>query len=359
MPVPKKIFISDDNPVLKSLQLIVYGAAILYVGQELFIPLSYALLISFVLYPVCHWLEKKNMGRLTSILAGLLLLLIVFLLILTLLTTQLISFLGEWPILKTKIYQSLGDLSLYLTQAFDLSRAEQQGILQKFTKGVEGNLITFIQSTLTTSAYSIVMLVLIPVYVVLILYYRKQWLKVLVQIFPGESKEGIREVLSLTIRTYYNFIKGMAIVYLVVGILNSVGLLLLGIPHAILFGFIASILTFIPYVGILIGALLPIAVAWITYDSIWYPLGIIGVFTFVQYLEANLIFPIAVSSRLNINTMATLIAIIVGGMLWGVAGMILFIPFVGIVKIIASHHRKWKALSMMLGTDAAEEKSLS
>src|SRR5688572_27096042 len=143
----------------------------------------------------------------------------------------------------------------------------------------------------------------------------------------------------------------MAMVYLIVGALNSIGLLLLGVPHAILFGFIASILTFIPYVGIIAGSLLPMAMAWITYDSVWYPLGVVGIFAFVQYLEANVIFPIAVSNRLHVNTFIMLIAIFAGGLLWGVAGMILFVPFVGIAKLVADHNPSWKTISMILGSD--------
>ena len=154
-----------------------------------------------------------------------------------------------------------------------------------------------------------------------------------------------------TVDTYYSFIKGMVVVYLLVGILNGLGLLLLGIPHAILFGFIASVLTFIPYVGIMVGSLLPITVSWITYDSIWYPIGVIGVFTFVQYLEANVIFPFAVSRRLNVNTLAMLVAIFTGGLLWGVSGMILFVPFTAIAKLVADHNPKWKTLSLILGTE--------
>ena len=144
----------------------------------------------------------------------------------------------------------------------------------------------------------------------------------------------------------------MALVYLIVGSLNSVGLLLLGVPHAILFGFIASILTFIPYVGIIVGSLLPMAMSWITYDSVWYPLGVVAIFTFVQYLEANVIFPLAVSSRLNVNTLVMLLAIFAGGILWGMAGMILFVPFAGIAKLIADHNPRWKTISLMLGTDS-------
>ena len=108
-------------------------------------------------------------------------------------------------------------------------------------------------------------------------------------------------------------------------------------------------MTFLPYVGIIIASLLPITMAWITYDSVWYPIGVISIFTFVQYLEANLIFPWAVSSRLSINTFVTILAILTGGIFWGAAGMILFIPFLGILKMIADR-AGLKTLSLILGT---------
>jgi predicted PurR-regulated permease PerM len=127
-----------------------------------------------------------------------------------------------------------------------------------------------------------------------------------------------------------------------------VGLLIIGVPHAILFGFMASILTFIPYVGIMIASLAPITVAWVTTNSLWYPMGVVIVFSVVQYLEANIIFPWAVSQRMKINTLATFIAIIIGGILWGGAGLILFIPFAGIVKLIADHSPSLKALAVFM-----------
>ena len=75
-------------------------------------------------------------------------------------------------------------------------------------------------------------------------------------------------------------------------------------------------------------------------------------FSVVQYLEANVIFPFAVSSRLNVNTLVMLVAIFAGGLIWGLAGMILFVPFVGIAKLVADHHPGWKTASMILGNNA-------
>ena len=336
---------------LKVLQYVVYAGIILYFGREIFIPVSFALLISFILYPVCAWLENKGIGKMTSIVVSLFLLIVIGVFIAALLVYQFLGFLEEWPAIQSKVSQSIVALSNTLEQ-FGFSKGDQSSFISKVTIQAENNLTTLLKNGISASASSVILLVLIPVYAFLILYYRHYWIRILGRLFPGERKESLLEILKLTIKSYYNFIKGMLIVYVVVGILNSIGLLLLGVPYAILFGFIASVLTFVPYVGIMVGSLLPMAMAWLTYDSVWYPLGVVAIFAFVQYLEANVIFPFAVSSRLNVNTMAMLIAIFTGGLLWGMAGMILFVPFIGILKLIADHNPKWKTYSMILGNSA-------
>ncbi len=138
-------------------------------------------------------------------------------------------------------------------------------------------------------------------------------------------------------------------VYIIVGVLNSIGLLALGIKHAILFGMLTAIMTIIPYAGIVVSASLPVSIALLTKDSLWYPVGVIFVFSFVQYLEANVIFPKVVGTQLNVSTWATLVAIMVGGILWGVSGMILFIPFAAIMKIASDHIEGWSSINILLG----------
>ena len=341
----------DSLTFLRWTEYIVLISIILFFGRDIFIPISFALLISFVLYPICRWLEGKKVGRLTAILISITFLIILGVLLFALLINQFVAFVHEWPGVQAKLSSTLQNFSDYLVTSFGITKEQQQNIVSSLSDNSGGNIMQVVKTTISASAFSIVMLILIPVYVVLILYYRTYWMKILHRLFPRERNGSLEEIVSLTIDAYYNFIKGMAVVYLVVGSLNSIGLLLLGVPHAILFGFITSILTFIPYVGIIVGSLLPITMAWVTYDSIWYPVGIVGIFMFVQYLEANVIFPIAVSRRLNVNTFVMLLAIFVGGLLWGVAGMILFVPFIGIVKLIADHNPKWKTLSMVLGMD--------
>ncbi len=319
------------NSTVKYLLLILLTGLILYFGSVLFVPLSFAFLVSFILYPVCKWLESKKIPRAVAIGIGLGLITSLIFGIIYLLTRQFLAFQESWPEISGKFELATTRLQEQLTEHFNISKAGQDEWIKKFLEKA----ITSIGTALFSSGTSLVIGLIVPVYSALILYNRRQLVNILTAFFPSEKKDQIISILNKTIVTYYNFIKGMLTVYLVVGLLNSIGLWLLGIPQAFLFGFIASILTFIPYVGIMVASLLPITVAWITKDSLWYPLGVVGVFAIVQYLEANLIFPLAVSYRLKINTLATLIAMFTGGILWGAAGLILFIPFAGMVKLIA------------------------
>lgn len=340
---------------LKLLQYTVFLGVVLYVGRPLFVPLSFALLISFVLYPVCRWLEVKGLPRWAAIVLCLLVLLLLFGGLAWLLLNQFMRFIEEWPNLQQKMEEAFQGISVFLDQKAGIKMHRQAAWLESMANSIGSNALSMFRDLLYTSAVSLVFLVLVPLYVALILFSREQLAGALFSLFPRSEHHTIRSILRETITTYYNFIKGMAIVYAVVGTLNSIGLLLLGVPHAIFFGVVASVLTFIPYVGITIGAILPMAVAWITYDSIWYPAGVVLIFMTVQYLEANLIFPWAVSYRLQVNMLFTLLAIIAGGILWGASGMILFIPFLAILKLIADKHDNMKPVSLLLATSDTKQ----
>ncbi len=340
-----------QNRHLILLQYVLFISFILYFGSTLFIPLSFAILISCVLYPVCLWLEHHKFGRMGAIVISISILTVLFGLLFYLLINQLLSFFQEWPELKLKVSGAADEISLWLSGNFNIDREKQLQWLDKIVNESGTGAMSMLSKTISASAVGAVLLILIPIYSVLILYYRHKWMEVLYRIFPNEGRTRIIEIVKLSIQSYHNFIKGMLVVYLIVGILNSTGLFLLGIPHAILFGFIASVLTFIPYVGILVASLLPISMAWITYNSVWYPIGVIGIFSFVQYLEANIIFPLAVSSRLKINALVTIMSIFAGAILWGVSGMILFIPFLGILKLVADRTASLKTLSIILSDE--------
>lgn len=353
-----KVPLNTKFSYLEILQYILLISLLLYFGKTLFIPLSFALLISFILYPVCKWMEKKGINKSIAIFLSVFCIIIFIGALLYLLLLQLIEFSNEWLLFRTKLIETATQLSSFIAERFEISSEKQINFLKNEFNNSGIQAISLLKITLYSLSESFFYLIIIPVYSILILYYRRLLVNVLYRIFPTEKKVMIKEILVGTIQAYYNFIKGMLLVYLIVGLLNSIGLAIIGIPHPFLFGFIASILTFIPYAGILISSLLPITVSWITFNSIWHPIGVILVFSVVQIMEAYIIFPYAVGSRLKINTLAIILAIIIGGIIWGAAGMILFIPFLSIAKLIADRTESLKTLSMLLGDgEIKKEKS--
>lgn len=343
-----------DNRLLQILLTILTAALILYFGRDVLVPLSFGLFISLLLYPVCTWLERKGMGRTAAILLSLLSLLIPIGFLLTLLVFQLLNLRDYFPGFQNKLLELAYQMSIYAEDTFGIEKGKWRIWAMQGVENSVQYVFGFIRNTVQASLSGTVLIIIIPVYSFLILYGRERLVKAAELLVPNSMKGQLKATLHKAVNSYAQFIKGMATVYLIVGILNSVGLLIIGIPNAILFGFIASILTFIPYIGIMIGALLPIMISWTLFDSVYYPLGVIAVYTFVQYLEANIIFPWAVSQRVNLSTLSTLVAIFVGGLLWGAAGMILFVPFMAIARIIADQIEGAEALSLLLGDGPLE-----
>ena len=347
--------IYKKDQLLRILQYSFFTLVILYFGRSLFIPLSFALLISFILYPVCAWLERHRFSKPFAILICLSLFILLIAALLGLLVYQFNEFLKEWPVLSVKLTELVKNLDLWIANSnLNTFIDTERGFINSVAQYIIDYTLPILPESIYQSTISLMLLFLIPVLCALILYYRQVLTAFLYKAFPASAGGQIKKILPEVIVTYYNFVKGMLLVYLIVGILNSIGLAVLGIPNPIFFGFIASILTFIPYVGIAIGAILPMSISWLMYDSIYYPIGVVVVFSIVQILEANVIFPFAVSNSLKVNALITLIVIIAGGILWGAMGMILFLPFMAIFKLVADQVEGLEAVAVLLGT--GEEK---
>ncbi len=322
-------------------------AVLLYFGRDLFIPMSYGLLIAIVMAPPSRWLEQKGWPRNIAILMVLTIVIALFAGLVLLLSWQLSLFRQDMPMLVARLKPLSQSFSNWLSSEWSLSPSTQQQWLEQTLQSGANNLGNWLQLILTAITGTLFSLFLIPIYAALFLYHRKIFVQFIYKLLP-RREAIIAPALGELVNTYHRYIKGMVLVYLIVGVLNSIGLLALGIQHAILFGMLTAIMTIIPYVGIVVSAALPVSLAFISTGTPWLPLAVIAVFSFVQYLEANIIFPRVVGAQLNVSTWATLVAIIAGGILWGVSGMILFIPFVAMLKIISGYVPSLHALHFIL-----------
>jgi predicted PurR-regulated permease PerM len=169
------------------------------------------------------------------------------------------------------------------------------------------------------------------------------------KVFHRISRKRIDAVLTKIYEVVHSYLTGLVTVTIIVGSLNTIGLLVLGIDYAVFFGFLAAALLVIPFIGILIGSILPIIIALITKDSPMYAVGVAGVFMSVQFLEGNFITPQVVGSKISINGLIAIIALLLGSALWGIAGMALSLPTIAILKVVFDAVPDLKPFGYILG----------
>lgn len=333
------------------LQIVAFLTALLYLGKTLLIPLFFGLLVAIVAYPTCKRMEARKIHRSIAVTVLMLIVVLLFSSLLWLLGYEMNLFIDNIPLVRNKITQFSSEIRIWLETSFSLRQAAQDNLFAKIMASIEDSINNLLSGSLSATVSTIFMLVLVPIYGSLFLYNRGTFVKFLESVVEPKYKEKLNIILKQSIITYFNFVKGTFFVYCIVGVLNSIGLLALGIKHAILFGMITAFMTAVPYVGIIVSAALPVSVALVTKDSMWYAVGVVAVFMIVQYVEANIIFPRVVGQQLNLSTWAVLVAIIAGALLWGVAGMILFIPFAAMLKIVSDNIEEWKPLNILLNRD--------
>jgi predicted PurR-regulated permease PerM len=211
----------------------------------------------------------------------------------------------------------------------------------------------YLGDILLTTTNAVSTLIQIPIYIFLFLIYRHKFRLFFVRLMPAAASE-FRWKKDIE-RVIQGYISGLFLVTLIVSALNTIGLLALGIDHAIFFGILSGALTVIPYLGIFIGSLFPVVMAVITKDSMWYSVGVIAIFTIVQFLEGNFITPRVTGSRVSINAFAAIIALLIGGKILGIPGMILSIPCIGILKIILEYTPRLRPFIILLEDMPAPE----
>ncbi len=331
--------------VVKYLQIILFAGILLYLGRTLFIPLFFGLLIAIIMYPVARWLETRKINRSVAIGICLLIVMIIFSALIYLLIWQINVFRSESGVILKKLGEALKEIQTWINEHTGISL----NLYNNRETGIGTNLGGWLKGVLQATVSTLFTLFMVTIFIVLFMYNRQVFVAFLRLITPADYREQLNNVLQQAIHTYFRYIRGMILVYLLVGVLNSLGLWALGVRHPLLFGMICAVMTIIPYAGIIISALLPVSMIWLQTDNILYPLGVIAVFAVVQYLEANIIFPRIVGAQLDVSTLAMLVSVIAGGIIWGGAGMILFIPFVAMLKIISNQLPELKHLNILLG----------
>ncbi|HEY3430762.1 MAG TPA: AI-2E family transporter [Cyclobacteriaceae bacterium] len=313
-------------------------------AADIIIPILISAFLAVILLPIVNWLQKK----LSLTLAVILVLVLTFLIMagaMWIIGDQLTKLVHDLPNLETKFYALVDNASNEIRSFMGMSRAEQNQMEREFLKEVS----SYVTGLLVSTTNTLSLLIQIPIYIFLFLIYRDRFKTFFQHLFPKNDLNWRKDIETVL----QGYISGLLLVTIIIAILNTIGLGLLGVEHALFFGVLSGLLTVIPYIGIFIGAALPAVFALLTKDSAWYAVGVIAIFSFVQFLEGNFITPRITGSKVSINALAAIIALLIGGKILGIAGMILAVPVTGVLKVILSHTTHLKPFVILMEDTSA------
>ena len=323
---------------------------VLIAGSAIFIPLMIAIFFTFLLLPVSRALERKKIPRFIAILISIFIALFLFSGVIYFFINQLNSFRDDLPEIQNQLLAKGGQILIWTEEITDISPDRQIDWLRNKATEFAKDGPTVIMGIFSTTGNFLALFALIPFYIFFLTYFREKYRRFIILV----DKHNHRRTLDIIKKISFvsrNYLKGDFLDVLILSILGSVGYLLLGIKHAILFGVMAAILNIIPYIGVLIGSLLPILMALITKDEIGYAVGAAGVAIAVQFIDNNFISPYVVGSSVSINPLTAIIVLLAGGLLWGVAGMILSIPLAGMMKVAFDNIETLKPYGYLIGEE--------
>ena len=303
--------------------------------DDVLLPILFSALFAFLLVPIARRLERWHWPRWLAILVSMLLLLGILTGLVWVLTNQLMDFSGEWDHLQARLLNQYEVLRSSMTQRFKLRLPDKSVLLSQTLASLRERGSLIFNSAASTTSGVLEVISLVPIYIFCFLFYRDHFRQFIYRLTRDAGQRSVMMTVVHKIEEVtQNYLLGLLTVIFIVALLNITGLLLLGVKYAVFFGAFASMLMIIPFIGMLIGATLPALYTFVETGSVWKALGVVGIFTFVQFLEGNFITPNITGSKVSINALAAIVGLILGGELWGLPGMILSIPLVAVLKVV-------------------------
>jgi len=334
--------------ILLALLLVLF---ILTVGADIFIPLLFALLVSILLYPLNKFLEHNlRLGRLFAPLVSVVFMVTSLLGFFYFFAVQLVIFSDDVPLLKRRFTDIFHSLQHWLSHKLHITTTQQTQYIDKYASGFIESIGRSLSSAVFSVSGTLLLLLFIFIFTFFMLYYRRLLMQFIQDLFKESDRHLVTEVIIETKTMINAYISGLVIEMFLVGITTCVTFLVMGVHYAILLSIIVAVLNIIPYLGFYTAICLCMLVTFANSDGgLALQAGI--ALLVIHLVDANVLFPRIVGGRVKMNPFVTIIAVIIGEKLWGIPGMFLFIPVMGIIKLVSARVEGLKAWSTLIGVE--------
>lgn len=321
---------------------------ILIEAQDIILPLIYSVIIAILIYPLVDFLERKKVNRTLAIAGVLTITLLILIGGIVLITSQISKLSESWPELASKFKALFREGVTWVAGSFNVSVPKIDAWITNVKSDMVSNSGAAIGVTLATMGGVLATIFLVPVYTFMLLFYAPHLHEFSHKVFGIGNREKVNELLGETKIIIQSYLVGLFIEFAIIAVLNSLGLLVLGIEYALLLGVIGALLNVIPYLGGIMAVFLFMAIAMVT-KSPDYVLYVVILYSIIQLVDNNFIVPKIIGSKVKLNALISILAVITGAAIWGIPGMFLSIPLLAVVKLIFDRVDPLKPWGFLLG----------
>ena len=341
-------------PTYQKLALIVLGLVALCYGlvqaKAILVPLLLALLLAMLLNPLVNFMVRHRFNRILAITLAVLLAMAAAAGLLYFILTQAAHFAETLPDLKQKVAALGHKVQGWVVERTNMQPEAMDNAVEKAKDEGLNKGGALVGGALLTMGSIFAFFFLLPIFTFLLLLYKKLLLDFIHQLFPKEHRPTVHRITQESKGVAQSYLVGLMLEAGIVTALNFGGLLLIGVPYALLLAVLASVLNLIPYIGMITATILPMVIALATMDptaALW----VLALYSAVQFIDNNFIVPNVVASRVELNALVSIIVVMIGGALWGIPGMFLAIPLTALFKVTFDHVPSLQPFGFVLGND--------
>ncbi|HBR11964.1 MAG TPA: AI-2E family transporter [Chryseobacterium sp.] len=320
-------------------------------GQQILVPMILGLLIAILLMPLCRFMEKRlRFPRgLASILVSVLALAVIGGVI-YMMSIEVAKLANDWPQFQKQFVVLTNDLQSWISRTFGVRRHDQLEYLNDTAKKSISTGTAILEKALASIGYVLMITGFTFLFTLFFLIYRTHLLKFLVASFSETYHKTVFDVIDNIQFMTKKYLVGLFFQMIIVTVLSFIAYTIIGIKYNFMLAILTGVLNILPYIGIftalLIGALITFATSGTSH--VLFVVIAIGI---IHAIDGNIIMPRVVGSKVKINSLIVIIGLIIGEMLWGIAGMFLTIPVLAIIKIIFDRVEGLQSWGFLMGED--------
>lgn len=317
---------------------------ILWKLGDVLMPFILGAALAYLLDPVADRLEAWGLSRRWAVavisLSALLVLIVALLIVIPALFEQIGQLRANWPSLTANLSDRARGLIIGTPlERFFVDQQTMQGYLNDMTAWLQnraGSLAERVLGSFRGMINIVMLLLIVPVVTIYLLADWDRMVAGIDDLLPRDHADTLRRIFRDIDKTLAGFVRGQGLVCLLIGSFYSIALSIAGLNFALVVGLVAGLVSFIPFVGSIIGGVLAIGLALVQFWGDWWMIvAIAAIFQAGQILEGNILTPRLVGGSVGLHPVVLLIALSVFGALFGFAGVLVAVPLAAMLGVLA------------------------